>query len=157
TELFRLSRPIVLAPLASGATSGHLAAAVTAAGGLGLFGGIHPAGPEWIREQIRFIRSRSSGPFGVGFITTQIPRYAENFRVCLEERVPIKRVPGQFLKTNAVAPNLPRLQFPDRSAPPDQDWRQGATNNASEISASDVAAFGPRWLSLGATSWVIPG
>jgi len=37
TELFGLTRPIVLAPLA-GATSGHLASAVTTAGGLGLFG-----------------------------------------------------------------------------------------------------------------------
>ena len=40
TELFGLGRPIVLAPMAAGATSGHLAAAVSTAGGLGLFGGV---------------------------------------------------------------------------------------------------------------------
>jgi nitronate monooxygenase len=89
TELFGLTRPIVLAPMASGATSGHLAAAVSSAGGLGMFGGIHSAGPEWIREQVRFIRSHTSGSFGIGFITVQIPRYEENFRACLEERVPV--------------------------------------------------------------------
>jgi hypothetical protein len=38
-----------------------------------------------------------------------------------------------------------------------QDWSQRPTNNASQISASYVVAFGPLWLSLGATSWVIPG
>jgi hypothetical protein len=37
-----------------------------------------------------------------------------------------------------------------------RDWSQRATNNASEISAYCVNDFGPLWLSLGATSWVIP-
>ena len=89
TEVFGLSRPIVLAPLAGGATDGRLAAAVNAAGGLGLFGGIHPGGAEWAREQIRLARSQTNGPFGVGFITEQLPRHAETFRVCVEERIPI--------------------------------------------------------------------
>ena len=88
-ELFGLSRPLVLAPLAGGSTDGRLAAAVNAAGGLGLFGGIHPAGAEWVREQTRFARTQTNGRFGVGFITEQIPRFAENFRVCVEERIPI--------------------------------------------------------------------
>src|SRR5262249_26085028 len=68
-ELLGTARPIVLAPMASGATSGHLAAAVCEAGGLGMFGGIHRGGLEWVREQIRFVRSRASGLWGVGFIT----------------------------------------------------------------------------------------
>jgi nitronate monooxygenase len=86
--LFGLERPIVLAPLAGGATSGHLAAAVSDAGGLGLFGGIHPGGPEWIREQIRFLRSRASGAWGVGFITWMIPGLEASFHACLDEQVP---------------------------------------------------------------------
>jgi len=89
TELFGLSRPIVLAALAGGATDGRLAAAVNAAGGLGLFGAVHPAGPDWAREQIRFARSHTNGRFGVGFITEQIPRHEASFRVCVEERIPI--------------------------------------------------------------------
>jgi hypothetical protein len=32
-----------------------------------------------------------------------------------------------------------------------------ATNNASQISASRAVGLGSLWLSLGATSWVIPG
>ena len=83
TDMFGLTRPIVLAPLGGGATSGRLASAVDAAGGLGLFGGIYSGGPAWIREQVRFMRARSSKPFGVGFITEQIPQRIENFRACL--------------------------------------------------------------------------
>jgi nitronate monooxygenase len=89
TELFGVERPIVLAPMANGATSRHLAAAVSAAGGLGLFGGIHPGGPEWVREQIRFVRSRAKAPWGVGFITWMIPNLEANFQTCLDERVPV--------------------------------------------------------------------
>src|SRR5215470_1468212 len=45
TEMFGLTRPVVLAPLGGGTTSGRLASAVDAAGGLGLFGGIYSGGP----------------------------------------------------------------------------------------------------------------
>jgi SAM-dependent methyltransferase len=38
-----------------------------------------------------------------------------------------------------------------------QDRCPRATNNASSISGSDVSGFGALWLSLEATSWVIPG
>jgi nitronate monooxygenase len=65
TEQFELRRPITLAPLGNGATSGHLAAAVSEAGGLGLFGGIHAGGPEWIREHINLVRSRTNDREGV--------------------------------------------------------------------------------------------
>jgi hypothetical protein len=40
---------------------------------------------------------------------------------------------------------------------PNRNWSQGATKKASEISTSYAIADGPLWLSLGATSWVIPG
>lgn len=89
TDLFGLERPIVLAPLAGGATNGPLAAAVSEAGGLGLFGGIHPGGPEWIREQIRILRPRARGRWGVGFITWMLPSSEASFQTCLDEHVPI--------------------------------------------------------------------
>jgi nitronate monooxygenase len=88
TELFGLHRPIALAPMA-GATSGRLASAVCAAGGLGLFGGIHSGGPEWIREQIQFTREHVTGAFGVGFITEWIPRNEASFHACMEEHIPV--------------------------------------------------------------------
>jgi nitronate monooxygenase len=89
TEMFGLRYPVVLAPMGGGYTSGRLAAAVSEAGGLGMFGGIHNRGPDWVRSQIQYVRSHTERPFGVGFITQLLPMMMANFEVCLEERVPV--------------------------------------------------------------------
>ena len=86
-----LRYPIISAPMAR-MSGGRLAATVSAAGGLGTFGGFSPAiptGPEYVREQIATIRARTDRPFGVGFITQWLSRAPENFEVVLEERVPV--------------------------------------------------------------------
>jgi nitronate monooxygenase len=89
TEKYGLRYPIIGAPMANH-SSASLAAAVTKAGGLGSFGGISANGPDWVREQIRAIRDQTDGPFSVGFITAFIEgRFAPNFDVALEERVPL--------------------------------------------------------------------
>lgn len=88
TDMFGLRYPILSAPMVLH-SGGRLAAAVTNAGGLGLFGGVHFGGPDWVHEQIRSLRSSSDRPFGVGFITQLIPPFQENFEVCFEERVPV--------------------------------------------------------------------
>ena len=68
-EMFGLSHPVMSAPMALH-SGGMLAAAVSSAGGLGSFGGTHPAkGPDWIRAEIATIRARTDRPFAVGFIT----------------------------------------------------------------------------------------
>ncbi len=69
TERFGLEHPVMSAPMAMH-SGGTLAGAVTAAGGLGSFGGIAPGkGPAWVRDEIATIRSVTDGPFAVGFIT----------------------------------------------------------------------------------------
>jgi nitronate monooxygenase len=88
TETYGLRYPVVAAPMANH-SGGHLAAAVTAAGGLGTFGGINRAGPEWVKEQIQFVRNKTGDIFGVGFITAFVPGFEANFEACLEERVPV--------------------------------------------------------------------
>lgn len=88
SELFDLRYPIVSAPMA-GHSSAGLAAAVSAAGGLGTFGGVNRGGAAWVRGQIRVVRERTGRPFGVGFITHWLHRHEESFAVCLEERVPV--------------------------------------------------------------------
>ena len=70
-------------------SGGQLAAAVSQAGGLGSFGGINPAGPDWVREQIRYIRSQTDKPFGVGFLTQLLPDSPQSFQIVLDERVPV--------------------------------------------------------------------
>lgn len=68
TELFGLRYPVMSAPMAmhSGAT---LAAAVSAAGAMGSFGGVNPSGPPWITEQVAAVRAATDRPFAIGFIT----------------------------------------------------------------------------------------
>ncbi len=88
TEKYGLRYPILGAPMANH-SGANLAAAVTKAGGLGSFGGISANGPDWVRDQIQAIRSRTDGPFSVGFITAFIPGFEANFEAALEEKAPL--------------------------------------------------------------------
>ncbi len=88
TERLGIQYPLMSAPM-SGHSGGTLAAAVSKAGGLGSFGAMNPAGPEWVREQIRLIRSETDRPFAVGFITAFLPMIADNFAATLDERAPV--------------------------------------------------------------------
>ena len=88
TDLLGLDYPVMNAPM-SNHSGGTLAAAVSLAGGLGTFGGSNSFGPDWFREQIRYIRSQTDRPFGVGFITQLIELSPENFEIALEERPPV--------------------------------------------------------------------
>ncbi len=88
TDLLGLSLPAMNAPM-SNHSGGTLAAAVSGAGGLGTFGGSNDFGPDWLREQIQFIRGAADGPFGVGFITQLIELDPTNFEIVLEEQVPV--------------------------------------------------------------------
>ena len=88
TDMLDLSFPVMSAPM-SNHSGGQLAAAVSLAGGLGTFGGTTDLGPEWMREQIAYVRSRTDRPFGVGFITHLVEFDPTNFEIALEERVPV--------------------------------------------------------------------
>jgi nitronate monooxygenase len=88
TERFGLQYPIMSAPMALH-SGGRLAAAVSQAGGLGSFGGIHERGPEWVREQVQYVRSQTDRAFAVGFITPFLPMLPDNFAAALEEKVSI--------------------------------------------------------------------
>ncbi|MFG2833120.1 NAD(P)H-dependent flavin oxidoreductase [Streptomyces sp. NPDC048434] len=86
TEMFGITYPVMAAPMALH-SGGTLAAAVSAAGGLGSFGGTHPwKGPEWIRAEMATIRATTDRPFGVGFITPFLPFTEPLFDAALEER-----------------------------------------------------------------------
>ena len=85
-DVFGIEVPILNAPMAS-AAGGELAAAVSAAGGLGFIGAMgHDA--AWLRAQIRLVRERTDKPFGVGFISYRLPQVPELFQVAIDERVP---------------------------------------------------------------------
>jgi nitronate monooxygenase len=65
TERFGLTVPVVAAPMA-GVSTGRLAAAVSASGGLGMIGTGPAAKSDRLREQCGI--AREAGPFGVGLM-----------------------------------------------------------------------------------------
>jgi nitronate monooxygenase len=85
TELFGVEQPVMLAPMALH-TDGALAAAVSAAGGLGSFGGVTMEGPAWIHEQAQTVRAATDAPFGIGFITPFLTMMEPLYEAALAER-----------------------------------------------------------------------
>jgi nitronate monooxygenase len=86
TEMFGLQHPVMSAPMTL-RTGGALAAAVSAAGGLGSFGGGHPErGPEWLETEVATIRAATDRPFAIGFITPLLPVTMPLFEATLAER-----------------------------------------------------------------------
>ena len=86
-DLLAIEHPVISAPMA-GTAGAALAVAVSEAGGFGLIGGTSPGGADWLREQIRQVRERTSKPFGVGFISS-FPGLDDLIAVALAERVPV--------------------------------------------------------------------
>lgn len=86
TELFGLEHPVMSAPMAMH-SGGILAAAVSGAGGMGSFGGIHETeGPDWVRAQAALVRERTDRPFAIGFITPFLRVFADHFQAALDAR-----------------------------------------------------------------------
>jgi nitronate monooxygenase len=83
----RLEHPIVQAPMGGGPSTPALAAAVSAAGGLGFLAAGYRT-PEAAREDIREVRMRTSRPFGANVfvpsppsdVAERVERYAQGLR-----------------------------------------------------------------------------
>jgi nitronate monooxygenase len=78
TDFFGIDNPILLAPMAE-VSGGRLAAAVTAAGGLGLIGGGY-GDAEWLQRQFDDAHGTR---VGVGFITWSLARKPELLDIAL--------------------------------------------------------------------------
>ena len=74
TDTFDLSVPVVAAPMA-GPGEARLAAAVSAAGGLGMVGVSDSRSPDWLREQAQ-IAAAPARPYGVGLMAWALQRDA---------------------------------------------------------------------------------
>lgn len=75
-----LAVPVVSAPMA-GAAGSELAAAVTAAGGLGMIGVGSATDPDWIEQQTG--QAASSGAFGIGLMCWSLQRRPEQLEAAL--------------------------------------------------------------------------
>lgn len=98
TDRFGLEVPVVGAPMA-GPGEGPLAAAVSAAGGLGMVGVNASRGPEWIREQAA-TAAAPGRPYGIGLMAW-----------ALQEN------PAQLDAVLEVRPSLVSVSFGDLSEP----------------------------------------
>jgi nitronate monooxygenase len=86
-SLDRLDRPIVQAPMGGGPSTPALAAAVSAAGGLGFLAAGYRT-PDAVRDDLREVRAQTGRPFGVNMFVPSPPvgarggvrRYAEALR-----------------------------------------------------------------------------
>lgn len=83
TRLWGIEKPIVGAPMA-GRADGHLAAAVSRAGGLGMFGAGAGSSAEWIKENADI--AREAGPFGIGLMIWALEDKPEQFEAVLEAK-----------------------------------------------------------------------
>ena len=79
TRIFGIGVPVMLAPMA-GVSGGALAAAVTAAGGLGLIGGGY-GDRAWLEREIA---AAGDARIGIGFITWSLARKPELLDVALD-------------------------------------------------------------------------
>ncbi len=68
-DLLGIDVPVLSAPMGGGVAGARLAAAVSAAGGLGLIGGTTVGGSTWLVEQVLLARAVTSRPVGVGLIS----------------------------------------------------------------------------------------
>lgn len=98
TRLLGIRHPILQGGMAWVGTA-ELAAAVSEAGGLGIVGaGSRPA--DWVRDQIRQVRQRTSLPFGVNVLLIS-PHAADIVQVVIDESVPVVTTgagtPGPFM------------------------------------------------------------
>jgi nitronate monooxygenase len=80
-KLLGIEKPLLLAPMGF-ASGGALAAAVSAAGGLGLIGAGY-GDPDWMREQFRLA---GGARVGVGFITWSLARRPELLDLALAHK-----------------------------------------------------------------------
>jgi len=88
---FTLTRyPIIQAPMAGGATTPELVAAVSNAGGLGSLAGVLLP-PDQLAEEIRRIRARTTRPFNVNlFVLKPVQATPEDLRAAMELLEPIR-------------------------------------------------------------------
>jgi len=85
TKKIGISHPIIQAPMAGGATTVELVAAVCEAGALGFLAGAYSS-PAEIHEMVRELRARTARPFGINlFAPLALPDAPKNMSRALEQ------------------------------------------------------------------------
>jgi nitronate monooxygenase len=113
TERLKLQHPVIQAPMAGGADTPDLVAAVGNAGGLGFLGAAYST-PEQIAELGRAVRTKTSRPFGVNlFALLPAPQDVSDAQTAVDRVAPFYAELG--LPAPSV-PELPRMSFSEQVA-----------------------------------------
>lgn len=96
-DILKIKHPVVMGGM-TGVGTPELAAAVSNAGGLGIFAAHNAGSPEGCREWIRRCKQMTDKPFGVNLTILPTvgppPPYEEYARVIIEEGVPVAETAG---------------------------------------------------------------
>jgi|SRR6516225_215614 len=102
-ERLAMRSPVIQAPLAGGADTPELVAAVSNAGGLGFIGAAYLT-PDQIAEASRAVRARTTRPFGINLLAPlSAPKPPENVGPALE------RIAPYYAELRLPPPSLPAL------------------------------------------------
>ena len=98
---FKLSLPVIQAPMAGGGDTPELVAAVCESGALGFTGGAYLT-PEQIIETGRAVRARTSRPFGINLFAPQPPPESVS-----DPGPALRRIAPFFAELGLPAPTVP--------------------------------------------------
>lgn len=97
TEMLGIEHPVIMGGM-TGTGTAELAAAVSEAGGLGIFAAHNAGSPEKCRQWIRHLRTLTQKPFGVNLTILPTmgrpPPYEEYAKVIIEEGVSVVETAG---------------------------------------------------------------
>ncbi len=149
TEFFEIEHPILLAPMAM-VSGGRLAAAVTAAGGLGLIGGGY-GDAEWLRSEI----GQSEGArVGYGFITWSLARNPGLLDMVLAEQP--ATIMLSFGELRPFADPVRAAGVPLIAQVQTLDQARQALDVGAEIVAAQGAEAGGHGMSVRSTFTLVP-
>ncbi len=149
TEFFEIEHPILLAPMAM-VSGGRLAAAVTAAGGLGLIGGGY-GDAEWLRSEI----GQSEGArVGYGFITWSLARNPGLLDMVLAEQP--ATIMLSFGELRPFADRVRAAGVPLIAQVQTLDQARQALDVGAEIVAAQGAEAGGHGMSVRSTFTLVP-
>jgi nitronate monooxygenase len=149
TEFFGIAHPILLAPMAM-ISGGRLAAAVTAAGGLGLIGGGY-GDADWLQREFGLADGER---VGCGFITWSLARNAELLDMVLAQHP--ATVMLSFGELSPFADRIHTAGVPLIAQVQTLDHARQALDAGAEILAAQGGEAGGHGMSVRSTFTLVP-
>ncbi|MGA8545028.1 MAG: nitronate monooxygenase [Mycobacterium sp.] len=149
TKFFGIEHPILLAPMAF-VSGGRLAAAVTAAGGLGLIGGGY-GDAEWLRTEIG---QADGARIGYGFITWSLARNPDLLDMILAEQP--ATIMLSFGELRPFAERVRAAGVPLIAQVQTLDQARGALDVGADIVVAQGAEAGGHGMSVRSTFTLVP-